>query len=61
MDLKKLRVCTVRNPEAFARRFGGEVYKTEEHVICFLFPIFSVSCRLVNSSGLCIQDSGSMS
>ena len=28
--LKKLRVCTVRNPEAFSRRFGGEVYKTEE-------------------------------
>ena len=22
--IKKLRVCTVRNPEAFARRFGGE-------------------------------------
>ena len=28
--LKKLRVCTVRNPEAFARRFGGTVYEEYE-------------------------------
>ena len=27
--LKKMQVCTVRNPEAFARFFGGDVVKTE--------------------------------
>ena len=27
--LKKMQVCTVRNPEAFARFFGGEIAKKE--------------------------------